>query len=134
MAAPTNEITHGTLLATQPVDESGLLVTQVDKKFTRDKKEIKGAVTLAVSKVRVRNPLLDITITGAVYASPTGYAVAAAGSAVTTCANFAATERTIDPAVGTRVMGDIDDTFERDPDIDCYFQTKMPMTHYSYVV
>lgn len=134
MAAPTNEITHGTLLPTQPVDESGLLVTKVTKKFTRDKKEIKGAVTQAVAKVRCRNPLLEISIEGAVYASPTGYAVAAAGSAVSTCANFAATERTIDNAVGTRVMGDIEDTFDRDPDIDCYFTTSLSMVHYSYVV
>lgn len=134
MAAPASEVTHGTLLATQPVDESGLLVTKVTKKFTRDKKELKGAITQAVSKVRLRNPLLVIGIEGAVYASPTGYAVAGAGSAQATVANFAATERTIDPAVGTKVMGDIDDEFDRDPDLDAYFTMKTEITHYSFVV
>lgn len=132
MAAPASEITHSTLLPTQPVDETGLLVTKITKKFTRDKKELKGAVTQAVQKVRERNALLVISFEAAVSAL-SGYAVAAAGSAATTVANFAATERTIDPSVGTKVMGDIEDEFDRDPDLDCYFTTKFDVTHYSYV-
>lgn len=132
MAAPASEITHGTLLPTQPVDETGLLVRKTNKKFTRDKKELKGAVTQAVQKVRLRNALLIIGFEAAVSAL-SGYAVAAAGSAATTVANFAATERTIDPAVGTKVMGDIEDEFDRDPDLDAYFTTKFDITHYSYV-
>lgn len=133
MAAPASEVTHGTLLATQPVDETGLLVTKTTKKFTRDKKELKGAVTLAVQKVRLRNALLVIAFEAAV-SGASGYATAAAGSAATTVANFTAAERTIDPAVGTKVMGDIEDEFDRDPDLDAYWTTKFDVTHYSYVV
>lgn len=133
MAAPASEITHGTLLATKPVDETGLLVTKTSEKYTREHKQLKGAVTQAWQKWRARNPLLVVSVEAAVSAL-SGFAVAAAGSAVTTFANFAATTRTIDPAVGTKVMGDIEDEHDRDPDLDCYFTTKFDVTHCSFIV
>lgn len=134
MAAPSTEVTHGTLINTTPTDETSLLITKMTQTFSRERKELKGAVTQAVQKVRERNPLLVIKLEGAVSATGSGYATLNAGAEPSAVANFAATTRGIDPTAGTTVCGDIEDTHDRDPDLDAYWTMSCTLTHYSYVV
>jgi len=105
MPTPTNVLTHGTMTDFEPVDESGLLLSNVSFNFLRDRTEYKDSAGCVVV-VKERNPRVEITISGPI-SSAAGFAISHPGEAVTTVANFGTSLHGFNSSDGFMVMGDV---------------------------
>jgi hypothetical protein len=86
MPTPAALITNGTMTDSEPVDETGLLISNVGFTATRKRTEFAGADG-NVKVVKSRDPRLVIKISG-VMSTSTGFVLAHPGTAVTTIANY----------------------------------------------
>lgn len=113
MAAPTELITHGTAqsyydLDDEPSNTPVIKVGELAYKFDRDMTASKNVNGTTVFEAH-SDPRLVISFTGQINATA-GLAAQGPGSEVSALANFAATFRTMDYAVGTMIMENIEDS------------------------
>lgn len=98
------------------VNEPNLLVRSVKRKPTREKTWRKGTVTRAEERGKYTNPLLTITMDADVTAQ-SGLGSLGVGKAVSAgLANFDGVWREHDPADGTVILDEVDDSSEVDAD------------------
>lgn len=115
MAAPSPTITHGSSvdLVNEPSTSSVLQCYKFTFKGQRERLETKDS-DRAWTRLRYVNPHAIMTIEAAIIGS--GLAIQEAGSEVSALANFAATRRGCDYAVGTMILEDPEDVLDEEQD------------------
>ena len=133
MPAPTEVLTAGTaalyVVSHEPAATPTIKVDNLSKKSSREVVEIAN-VNRSTVRVKRLNPKLVFSFEGEVALS-SGLGTEGPGETVATLANFAATYRDFDNAVGTLVLGDFDD---KQGFIEDRPMTSFDVTHYSFVV
>lgn len=129
MAAPAPVIIHGTADALNDIaDEANLDVQEYKSKFSREMRDRKDRH----GNLRRRecfNPIVAVSLT-AYLVGAAGLAVQHPGTRVTSLVNFAVEKRGFDPAVGTMILDDAEDTLSLEEDL----KTAMNITHAPFVV
>ena len=129
MAAPTAVNVHGTADTANDIsDETSLDVSEFKAKFTREKRERKNYHG-NVRRIEYFNPMLAISLT-AFITGTTAMASQHPGTQVTSLVNFAAEKRGMDPAVGTMILEDAEDTLSLEEDQ----KTSINIIHAPFVV
>lgn len=134
MAAPSEVIAHGTsqtllAISDEPAVTPTVKVAELDKKYASTPVATKNINGTTVYEVETDRHVV-LSYKGQVNAD-TGLAAQAPGSAVTTVANFAATDRTFDPAVGIFVLENITDSTKN---LDRAPNTSFDIRHLQFVV
>lgn len=129
MAAPAAVHIHGSADALNDIeDESNLDVQEYKAKFSREARDRKNHY----GNLRRReyfNPMVAISLT-AFIVTAAGLAVQHPGTRVVSLVNFAVEQRGMDPAVGTMMLDDAEDTKSLEEDL----KTSMNITHAPFVV
>lgn len=129
MPAPLPVIIHGTDDPLHDMqDEANLDIQEFKSKFTRetrDRKDGKGNLR----RRECFNPLVAISFS-ALVVTAAGLAVQHPGTRVTSLVNYATEKRGFDPAVGTMILDDVEDTMSLEEDL----KTSMNITHAPFVV
>jgi hypothetical protein len=129
MAAPAQVHIHGADDSLHTIaDEANLDVEDFKIKVTRetlDRKNRNGALV----RREYRNPLTAISFTAFIITSA-GLASQHPGTRVISLANFAVEKRGMDPAVGTMMLDDAEDSLSMTEDL----KTSMNITHAPFVV
>ncbi len=115
MSAPAETLPHGTAqsvlgISDEPASTPTVKVTQLSRKYgseRTDTKNTNGSIVYAVNHTF----MYTLSFKGQ-RALASGLAVQAPGSTVATLANFATTDRTFDPAVGSMILENIEDSLE----------------------
>lgn len=133
MAAPATVNIHGTADAANDIldEPSGSPVLDVEEfkfKVTRERRERRNNYG-NFRRLEYFNPLVAISLTAwAIGAS--GLATQHPGTRVTSLSNYAAEKRGMDPAVGTMILEDTEETLSLDEDQ----KTSMNIIHAPFVV
>lgn len=129
MPAPAPLIIHGTADPLHDIaDEASLDVSEFKAKFTRevtDRKDRYGNLR----RREYFNPIVAISLT-ALIVEATGLAAQHVGTRVNSLVNYATEKRGMDPAVGTMMLDDAEDTKSLEEDL----KTTMNITHAPFVV
>jgi len=129
MAAPTAENIHGTADSTHDIqDETSLDVSEFKAKYTREKRERKNNFG-NTRRIEYFNPMLVMSFTAFVTGS-TSLAVAHPGTRVTALTNFAAERRGMDPAQGSMIFEDPEDSWSLEEDV----KTSFTVMHAPFVI
>lgn len=131
MASPSALHIHGTAdagdLVDEPASSSVLDVTEFTFSFTRERRDRRDH-TGALRRLEYYNPLLTMSLTAFIIGG--GLATQEVGTRVTSLANFAAERRGMDPAVGTMVLEDTEDSLTLEEDA----KTTMQILHAPFVI
>lgn len=129
MPAPQAVIIHGTFSAVHDIqDEENLDIQEFKAKYTRelrDKKDSNGNLR----RRECFNPLVALSFT-ALVKNQAGLANAHPGTRVNALVNYAVEKRGFDPAVGTMILDDAEDTLSLEEDL----KTSMNITHAPFVI
>lgn len=131
MASPSALHIHGTADASDLLDEPNvnpvLDVTEFKFALSRERRERRNA-SGAFRRLEYFNPLLTMSLTAFIVGG--GLATQEVGTRVTSLANFAAERRGMDPAVGTMILEDTEDTLSLEEDA----KTTMQILHAPFVI
>jgi hypothetical protein len=129
MAAPSAIHVHGSADSLNDLqDEENLDVEEFKAKTSRETRDRKNRY----GNLRRReyfNPMVSISLTAFVITA-SGLADQHPGTRVTALVNFAASRRGMDPAVGTMMLDDTEETLSLEEDL----KTSMNITHAPFVV
>lgn len=133
MSAPAAVHIHGTAdadndISDEPAMSSVLDVEEFKFKITRERRERRNNHG-NFRRLEYFNPLVAISLT-AFTIGASGLAVQHPGTRVTALANFAAEKRGMDPAVGTMILEDTEETLSLEEDQ----KTTMNIIHAPFVV
>lgn len=130
MAAPSAVNIHGTTdTYNDIVDESTLDIEDFKFKVSREKRERKNRHG-NVRRIEAFNPMVAISFTAMLIGAPSGLADQHPGTRVTALVNYAVEQRGFDPAVGTMILDDAEDSLSQEDDR----KTSVNVTHYPFVV
>jgi hypothetical protein len=131
MASPSALHIHGTAdandLLDEPASNAVLDVTEFKFALSRERRERRNA-SGAFRRLEYFNPLLTISLTAFIVGG--GLATQEVGTRVTSLANFAAERRGMDPAVGTMILEDTEDSLTLEEDA----KTTMQILHAPFVI
>lgn len=131
MASPSALHIHGTADDNDVLDEPNvnpvLDVQDFKYAFSRERRERRNN-TGAFRRLEYYNPLLTMTLTAFIVGG--GLATQEVGTRVTSLANFAAERRGMDPAVGTMILEDTEDSKTLEEDA----KTSMQILHAPFVI
>ena len=131
MGSPSALHIHGTADANDLLDEPNvnpvLDVQEFSFSFSRERRERRNA-SGAFRRLEYFNPLLTMSLTAFIVGG--GLATQEVGTRVTSLANFAAERRGMDPAVGTMILEDTEDTLSLEEDA----KTTMQILHAPFVI
>jgi len=128
MPAPAPLIIHGADIATDLLDEENLDVQDYKAKFSREMRDRKDRH----GNLRRRecfNPLVAISFSAYVVAAA-GLAVQHPGTRVLALANYGSETHGFDPAIGTMILDDVEDTKSLEEDLKIAYN----ITHAPFVV
>jgi len=129
MAAPSTVNIHGSADSLNDInDESNLDVQDFKFKYSRESRDRKNRH----GNLRRReyfNPIVSISFT-AFIVTASGFADQHPGTRVVSLVNYAAEKRGFDPAVGTMMIDDVEDSLSLEEDIKASYN----ITHAPFVV
>lgn len=133
MSAPSPVHIHGTAdaandISDEPASSSVLDVSEFKFKVTRERRERRNHHG-NMRRLEYFNPMVAISLTAFIVGN-SGLAVQHPGTRVTALANFAAEKRGMDPAQGTMILEDVEDSLSLEEDQ----KTSMSITHAPFVV
>jgi len=129
MAAPASVIIHGASDELHTIaDESNLDIEDFKIKVSRETLDRKNRFGALVRR-EYRNPMTAISFTAFVITAA-GLATQHPGTRVISLANYAVEKRGMDPAVGTMMLDDAEDSLSMTEDL----KTSMNITHAPFVV
>ena len=131
MPAPSALHIHGTAdpndILDEPASNPVLDVQEVKFALSRERRERRNS-SGAFRRLEYFNPLLTMTLTA--FVTGGGLGSQAVGTRVTSLANFAAERRGMDPAVGTMILEDTEDSLSLEEDT----KTSMQILHAPFVI
>jgi hypothetical protein len=129
MPAPAAVIIHGTFDANNDLqDDANLDVQEFKSKYgreMRDRKDRHGNLR----RREYFNPIVALSLTAFVITNA-GLAAQHPGTRVTSLVNYAVEKRGFDPAIGTMMLDDAEDTLSLEEDL----KTALNITHAPFVV
>jgi len=129
MASPSTVNIHGSADSLNDInDESNLDVQDFKLKYSRESRDRKNRH----GNLRRReyfNPIVSISFT-AFIVTASGFGDQHPGTRVVSLVNYAAEKRGFDPAVGTMMIDDVEDSFSLEEDIKASYN----ITHAPFVV
>jgi len=129
MAAPSPVNIHGSADSLNDInDESNLDVQDFKFKSSREERQRKNRHG-SIRRVEHFNPTASISFT-AYIVTASGLADQHPGTRVVSLVNYAAERRGFDPAVGTMVLMDVEDSFSLEEDVKASYN----IMHYPFVV
>jgi hypothetical protein len=129
MPAPSAVNIHGAADTLNDIqDEDNLDVQEYKAKYAREKRERKNRFG-NLRRVEFFNPIVSISLTAFVITA-SGLADQHPGTRVVSLVNYATTKRGMDPAVGTMMIDDAEDTHSLEEDL----KTSMNITHAPFVI
>jgi hypothetical protein len=129
MASPAAVNIHGSADALNDIqDEANLDVQDYKAKFSRETQDRKNHYG-NLRRRKYFNPITAISFTAFVVTAA-GLADQHPGTRVTSLVNFAAEKRVMDPAAGTMMLDDAEDSLSLEEDL----KTAMNITHAPFVI